>query len=84
MSWVVVCKRELRSYFTSYVAYVILAIFLVLSGYFFYSDLSFFILAGGHILPTGLWQYVFLDMRLCALLVLPLLTMRLFAESLFS
>lgn len=80
MSWVVVCKRELRSYFTSYVAYVILAIFLVLSGYFFYSDLSFFILAGGHILPTGLWQYVFLDMRLCALLVLPLLTMRLFAE----
>lgn len=80
MSWRVICRRELRSYFTSYVAYVLLAIFLVLSGYFFYSDLSFFLLAGGHILPTGLWQYVFLDMRLCALLVLPLVTMRLFSE----
>lgn len=78
-AWIV-CRRELRSFFTSYVAYVLLAIFLLLSGYFFYSDLSFFILAGGHILPTGLWQYVFLDMRLCALLVLPLLTMRQFAE----
>lgn len=76
----VICRRELRSYFTSYVAYVLLAIFLLLSGYFFYSDLSFFILASGHMPQTGLWQYVFLDMRLCALLVLPLLTMRLFAE----
>jgi len=80
MGAMVVCRRELRSFFTSYVAYVLLAIFFVLSGYFFYSDLSFFVLAGGHILPTGLWQYVFLDMRLCALLVLPLLTMRLFSE----
>lgn len=76
----VVCQRELRSYFTSYVAYVLLAIFLLLSGYFFYSDLVFFILLSGYVLPTGLWQYVFLDMRLCALIVLPLLTMRQFAE----
>lgn len=76
----VICRRELRSYFTSYVAYVLLAIFLLLSGYFFYSDLIFFVLFGGYVLPTGLWQYVFLDMRLCAMLVLPLLTMRLLAE----
>jgi gliding motility-associated transport system permease protein len=80
MKFLVVCRRELRSYFSSYIAYVLLAIFLLLSGYFFYSDLIFFVLFGGYILPTGLWQYVFLDMRLCALLVLPLLTMRLFAE----
>lgn len=80
MKFLVVCRRELLSYFTSYVAYLLLAIFLTLSGYFFYTDLSFFVLLGGYALPTGLWQYVFLDMRLCALLVLPLLTMRLFAE----
>lgn len=80
MKFLVVCRRELRSYFSSYIAYVLLAVFLLLSGYFFYSDLIFFILFGGYILPTGLWQYVFLDMRLCTLLVLPLLTMRLFAE----
>ena len=30
--------------------------------------------------PTGLWRYVFLDFRLVALLVVPLLTMRLVAE----
>ena len=80
MKFLVVCRRELRSYFTSFIAYVLLAVFLLLSGYFFYSDLIFFILFGGYMLPTGLWQFVFLDMRLCALLVLPLLTMRLFAE----
>ena len=80
MKWLVVCRRELRSYFSSYIAYVLLAVFLLLSGYFFYSDLIFFILFGGFVVPTGLWQYVFLDMRLCTLLVLPLLTMRLFAE----
>jgi ABC-2 type transport system permease protein len=80
MKFLIVCRRELRSYASSYVAYILLAVFLVLSGYFFYSDLIFFVLFGGYILPTGLWQYVFLDMRLCTLLVLPLLTMRLFAE----
>jgi len=80
MKALVICRRELRSYFGSFIAYVLLAVFLLLSGYFFYSDLVFFVLFGGYILPTGLWQYVFLDMRLCALLVLPLVTMRLFAE----
>ena len=80
MKALVICKRELRSYFGSLIAYVLLAVFLLLSGYFFYSDLIFFVLFGGYVLPTGLWQYVFMDMRLCALLVLPLVTMRLFAE----
>ncbi|MFQ5666308.1 MAG: ABC transporter permease [Candidatus Binatia bacterium] len=80
MKFLVVCRRELRSYFGSYIAYVLLAVFLLLSGYFFYSDLILFVLFGGYVLPTGLWQFVFLDMRYCALLVLPLVTMRLFAE----
>jgi len=75
-----VCGRELRSYFTSFVAFALLAVFVLLSGYFFYSDLIFFILFGGAVLPTGLWQYFFLDLRLVTLLVLPLITMRLFAE----
>lgn len=80
MKFLVVCRRELRSYFTSYIAYILLAVFLVLSSYFFYGDLILFVIIGGYVLPTGLWQYVFMDMRLCTLLVLPLLTMRLFAE----
>lgn len=80
MKALVLCRRELHSYFASFVAYVLLAVFWVLSGYFFYSDLVFFVLFGGFTLPTGLWQFVFLDMRLVLLLILPLVTMRLFAE----
>jgi ABC-2 type transport system permease protein len=76
----VICKRELGSYFGSVVAYVLIAVFLILSGYFFYSDLVFFILFGGFTLPSGLWQFVFIDMRFVAMLVLPLVTTRLFAE----
>ncbi|GIW40187.1 MAG: hypothetical protein KatS3mg076_0764 [Candidatus Binatia bacterium] len=78
-AWVI-CTKELRSYFQSYVAFVLLTVFVVLTSYFFYSDLIFFILLGGFVLPTGLWQYVFLDLRLVTLLILPLVTMRLFAE----
>jgi ABC-2 type transport system permease protein len=80
MRTLVICKRELASYFCSFIAYALIAVFLLLSGYFFYSDLIFFILFGGFVLPTGLWQFVFLDMRMVMMLVVPLLTMRLFAE----
>lgn len=80
MKLLVICRRELHSFFGSFIAYVLLAVFFLLSGYFFYSDLVFFILFGGFTLPSGLWQFFFLDMRLVALLVLPLVTMRLFSE----
>ncbi|MEO8603587.1 MAG: ABC transporter permease, partial [bacterium] len=80
MKMLVICRRELHAYFGSVVAYVLLAVFLILSGYFFYSDLIFFVLFGGFTLATGLWQFVFLDMRMVAMLILPLITMRLFAE----
>jgi len=80
MKLLVICRRELHAYFGSFTAYVLLAVFGVLSGYFFYSDLIFFVLFGGFTLATGLWQFVFLDMRLVAMLILPLVTMRLFAE----
>jgi ABC-2 type transport system permease protein len=80
MKFLVICRRELHSYFGSFIAYILLAMFLLLSGYFFYSDLIFFVLFGGFTLATGLWQFLFIDMRLVALLVLPLVTMRLLAE----
>jgi ABC-2 type transport system permease protein len=73
-------RREFGAYFRSPLGFVVLAVFLLLSGYFFYSQLVFFVLWGGTSLPTGLWLYVFLDMRLMLLLVVPLTTMRLFAE----
>ena len=54
--------------------------FALLAGYFFYSDLVFFVLFGGGNMAAGLWRYVFLDWRLVTFLVVPLLTMRLVAE----
>ena len=67
MKSLVICRRELHSYFGSFIAYVLLAVFLLLSGYFFYSDLIFFVLFGGFTLATGLWQFLFIDMRLVAI-----------------
>jgi ABC-2 type transport system permease protein len=75
-----VCRRELAAMCGGPLAYVLGAVFLLLTQYFFYSDLAFFVLVGGANQTSGLWRYVFLDYRLVTLLVLPLLTMRLFAE----
>lgn len=80
MSFFAIFRKELSSYFTSFLAYVVFTVFLVLSGYFFYTNLAFFVLMGGFDLNRGLWQYQFHDMRLVLLLIAPLLTMRLFAE----
>ncbi|HYC22788.1 MAG TPA: ABC transporter permease subunit [Candidatus Bathyarchaeia archaeon] len=75
-----VVGKELGSYFTSLLAYVVIALFLGASGFYFYSNLSFFLLSGGFDMTRGLWQYQFHDMRQVMLTLLPLLTMRLFAE----
>src|SRR2546425_5210414 len=75
-----VCRRELGSMCGGPLAWVLAAVFLLLTGYFFYSELALFVLVGGANQTRGLWRFVFLDFRLVALLVVPLLTMRLFAE----
>lgn len=73
-------RRELFGYFRSPLGFVVLGAFLVLAGYFFYTNLIFFVLWGGQSLTSGLWRHVFLDLRLLLLMVVPLTTMRLFAE----
>src|SRR6266403_5618066 len=73
-------RRELTAMCRTPLAAVLGAVFVGLTGYFFYSDVVFFVLVGGANQSSGLWRFVFLDDRLVALLVLPLLTMRLFAE----
>ncbi len=75
-----VIRKELVSYFTSLLAYVAVALFLAISGFFFYSNLAFFLMNGGFDLVRGLWQYQFNDMQRFMSVLLPLLTMRLFAE----
>lgn len=84
-------KKELRLYFTSPVAYVIMTIFLLLSGYFFYSIFAFFTMASmqsamnpqmaGQLNVTdSVLRPLFSNMSIILLLLMPLLTMRLIAE----
>lgn len=78
--WAVVIK-ELRSYFLSPFIYLISAVFLLLSGYYFYTDLIFYVQFGfGTNILANFWQLFFTDLRLVVLLTVPFLTIRLFTE----
>ena len=83
--------RELKYYFKSVTAYVTTGIFLALSGYFFFSILSYYNLISYQSANTpyyranlnlieGVMRPLFGNISIILLLVLPLLTMRLLAE----
>jgi ABC-2 type transport system permease protein len=84
-------KKEMRLYFTSPVAYVILAIFLLIAGYFFFSIFSFFTRASMQMamnpqmgrdlnVTDSVLRPLFSNVSVILLLLMPLVTMRLFAE----
>ena len=73
-------KKELRLFFGSSLAYVVILVFQALSGIYFYTDLAQFSLFLGQDLNLGLWRFVYHDVRWVLFLMIPLLTMRLFAE----
>src|SRR5271154_3200454 len=76
-----VTRKELRSYFAFPLVYVLSGIFLVLAGYYAYTDLVYFVtIAFSRDIMQNYWQLLFSDIRLCLLLTLPFITMRLFAE----
>ena len=68
-----VFKRELRSYFTSPLGYFVLAIVFVFSGLFFYT----YNMYGGSTSLSGVYGGLF---TIVLLIVLPVLTMRLFSD----
>jgi ABC-2 type transport system permease protein len=74
-------RKELRTYFGSPLVYLVAAAFLAYTGYYFHSDLIYFVQFGfGFSIMENFWQLVFLDVRLVLMLAIPLLTMRLLAE----
>ncbi|MEW6301537.1 MAG: ABC transporter permease subunit, partial [Thermodesulfobacteriota bacterium] len=75
-----ILTKELRAYFGLFLAYAVVAVALALAGFFFYTDLSFFMLWGGTDLEKGLWEFFFHDLRFVLLLLVPVLTARAFAE----
>ena len=91
MGAIAVFKKEMRSYFASPIAYAVFTLFLVISGYFFYAILAYFSLisvqasmnpglAGGLNVTDGILRPFFIDISVVLLFLMPLLTMRLFAE----
>lgn len=74
-------RKELRSYFGGPLVYLVGAAFLAYTGYYFQSDLVYFVTFGfGMNIMENFWQLVFMDMRLVLILSVPLLTMGAFAE----
>ena len=86
-----VFKKEMRLYFSSPVAWVVMTIFLFIAGYFFYSIFAFYTLAsmqsamnpqmGRELNVTdSVFRPLFSNMSVILLLLMPLITMRQFAE----
>src|SRR5580658_1305266 len=76
-----VARKELRSYFAFPLVYILSGIFLLLAGYYAYTDLNDFLtITFSHDIMQNYWQLLFGDIRLCLMLTLPFVTMRSFAE----
>jgi len=86
-----ICKKEIKTYFTSPIAYVVITVFLVLVGFFFYSLIWWFNSQSLQMArnPYYLQQLninqmvyspLFHNISIILLLMIPLLTMRLFSE----
>ncbi len=69
---IIIMKRELKSYFTSPVAYIVTALFLIIAGILFYS--TFFLYDRAEL------RQFFSSLPLLLSLFIPALTMRIFAE----
>ena len=86
----IICKKELKSYFSSPIAYLLMAIFAVIFGFFFYSATAFFVMRGmesqmmGRAQPMDVNEWVIRPLlsnaSVIGLFLIPMITMRLYAE----
>src|SRR5260370_41260815 len=86
----IICRKELRSYFVSPVAYLLLAMFAVIFGFFFWNILGFFVFPGmesqmrGQMMPMHVNEEVIRpllsNVSVIGLFLIPMITMRLFPE----
>lgn len=86
-----VFKKEIRLYFSSPIAYAVFAIFTLVAGWFFYNVFAFYALvsmqaamnpmmARDMSVAEGVLRPLFQNVSVILLLMMPILTMRLFAE----
>jgi len=86
----IICRKELGSYFVSPVAYILLAMFGLIFGFFFWNALGEFIIEGiqmqmrGQTFPMNVNEWIIRpllhNVTVIGLFFIPLITMRLFAE----
>ncbi len=86
----VICRKELRSYFVSPIAYLLLAMFAIVFGFFFWNAVGYFVYAGmesqmrGGMYPMSINEQVIRplisNVSVIGLFLIPMITMRLFAE----
>jgi ABC-2 type transport system permease protein len=86
----IICKKELKSYFASPIAYGLMAFFALIFGYFFYAAVAIFVVRGtemqmmGRSMPMDLNEWVvrpvMMNVSVIGLFIIPMITMRLFAE----
>src|SRR6202030_2871662 len=86
----VIFRKELNSYFVSPVAYLLLAMFAIIFGFFFWNSLGYFVYMGiqsqmrGQSFPMNvneeLIRPLLSNISVVGLFLIPMITMRLFAE----
>lgn len=86
----IICRKELRSYFVSPIAYGLMAFFGFVAGYFFWAATAIFVSRGmemqmmGRGMPMDVNEWVvrpvLMNVSVIGLFLIPMITMRLFAE----
>src|SRR5947209_12173253 len=86
----IICRKELGSYFVSPVAYILLTMFALIFGFFFWNSLGYFVFISmesqmrGQSLPMNLNEQLIRPMlanvSVIGLFFIPMITIRLFAE----
>ena len=86
----IICRKELRSYFVSPIAYLLLIMFALIFGFFFWNSLGYFVFMGmqsqmrGEQFPMNLNEQIvrplLSNVGVIGLFFIPLISMRLFAE----
>ena len=86
----IICRKELHGYFVSPVAYLLLTMFAIIFGFFFWNSVGYFNMVGlesqmrGQAFPMSVNEYVIRpllsNVSVIGLFFIPMITMRLFAE----
>lgn len=84
-----ICQKEIKSYFVSPIAYALMAIYAIVSGFFTYVAVGYFLNASmgasagrGGPMDVNEWviRPVIMNVGVISLFLIPMITMRLFAE----